>query len=84
MQRLERNPGLSSNGNQLLAAAVHLDQQRIAFLTGHAQSAPAVSDLAFAGRDLMRKVAHALHQPLMLSRVEFQGIELFDDLPTHL
>src|SRR3989449_11000624 len=60
--------------------AAQLEEQGGAFLARHAEPAPAVRELALAGRDLLREIPHPLDQALALDRMEAQAVQLLRDL----
>src|SRR6058998_257255 len=72
--------GLAADRDEPPPTAAELGEQGGAFLARHPESAPAVRELALAGRDLLREIPHPLDQALALDGMEVQAVHLLRDL----
>src|SRR3989475_1890838 len=84
VEDVEGHAGLAADGEEPARPAAELAQEGIAFLPRHTEPAPAVRQLALAGRDILREVPHPLDQALALDRMEVQAVQLLRGLATGL
>src|SRR5437879_3539858 len=80
VKNIHGNAGLAADRDEPLPPPAQLEEQGGAFLARHAEPAPAVRELALAGRDLLREIPHPLDQALALDRMEAQAVQLLRDL----